>query len=144
MKFMWNGQEFGKDISKYANNQVAYKSESEQQLHEILLEIFKGMPIYRELPCVGTQLRLDFYIRKYNIAFEFDGQQHKEFNPFFHGTRANFARQVRRDKYKEDWCEQNGITLIRVTADTLSTKFINDSFRRMYSGKVYNRTDEAV
>lgn len=59
-------------------------------------------------------LFLDIYLPQLKIAFEYDGQQHFEYNEHFHGSRDNFLKARRRDAEKDDLCEQQGITLIRV------------------------------
>lgn len=55
---------------------------------------------------IGSQQRLDFYLPKFNMALEIQGDQH--FN-----KKNGFYRDdiVFRDKYKRDWCAENGINL---------------------------------
>lgn len=59
-------------------------------------------------------LYLDIYIPTYNLAIEIDGGQHDSFNLFFHKTIANFHKQKRNDLAKEEWCNINNITFIRL------------------------------
>jgi hypothetical protein len=48
------------------------------------------------------------------LGFEYDGQQHFEYNEHFHGSRENFIKARRRDNQKDEACEDKGIILIRV------------------------------
>lgn len=59
-------------------------------------------------------LELDMYNEQLKLAFEYDGQQHASFNKFYHKTIEDFNDQVERDKFKNDVCEKNGITLVRI------------------------------
>ncbi len=54
---------------------------------------------------------LDFYIPEINVAIEVQGQQHYEYNPFFHRTYEKFLDQQRRDKDKRYYCEKRRIKL---------------------------------
>lgn len=62
------------------------------------------------------KLRLDFYLPDYNIAIECQGQHH--FVPTdYNGkgddfSKIEFDESKKRDKYKKDLCEKNGIKLI--------------------------------
>lgn len=115
MKFKGlDGKEYAKDISKYKREQdKPNASKGEKLLAEALDKMFPNM-VYQELPCVGTKLRLDFYIHLLKMAFEFDGSQHDEYVPHFHGSRKKFAQAKNRDWEKEEWCKINGIRLIRI------------------------------
>jgi len=59
-------------------------------------------------------LRFDFYIKSYNIAIEYDGEQH--FRPVnrFGGVKV-FEETQKRDLIKNKFCLENGIKLIRIS-----------------------------
>ena len=63
-------------------------------------------------------LWFDFYIEKYNLAIEHDGEQH--FFPVdFAGkgeewAKKEFKKVKKRDKIKTEYCENNNITLLRI------------------------------
>lgn len=57
-------------------------------------------------------LEFDIYIKNKDILIEYNGQQHYEFTPFFHRTKTNFLKQVRRDKKKLKLVKKNGKKLI--------------------------------
>lgn len=62
-------------------------------------------------PETNRQLVFDFYLPEQNILIEYDGEQH------FHEVRNDrygYEGIVARDKYKNQWCEENNIPLIRI------------------------------
>ena len=59
-------------------------------------------------------LKLDFFLPKYNVAIEVQGEQHfKPFDRF--GGEIGLSEQVKRDKIKKKLCEDNGIKLFYIT-----------------------------
>lgn len=62
-------------------------------------------------PKTNYKLRFDFYLPKYNICLEYDGEQHYKEVDFCNDTLAD--RQFR-DKIKDDYCLKNNISLIRI------------------------------
>lgn len=130
MKFKdLEGNFHSKDISKYKCLGGVVGSEGELLLRKRLEGFFPNLIIYEQMPCFGTRLRLDFYIKELRLAFEFDGVQHEVFVPHFHGTKRKFQRSKDRDCEKEQWCVINRIKLIRVNSDNLATikELIRDS-----------------
>lgn len=60
----------------------------------------------------GRKARFDFYIQnKYLI--EFDGQQHYTSSSGWN-TEENLKKTQERDQYKNQWCKENNIPLIRI------------------------------
>lgn len=119
MKFKsLDGTFHSKDIERY-RWESGGASRGERMLGEKLRALFPNSIIYSQLPCVGTQLRIDFYIHAIKIAFEFDGAQHNTFNAHFHKTRRRFQRAKDNDLKKQEWCDVNGIELIRLTEEDL-------------------------
>lgn len=55
-------------------------------------------------------LPFDFYLEEYNLCIEYDGEQH--FEPRF--GEEEFEKTVVRDKIKTEFCNKNGITLLRI------------------------------
>jgi hypothetical protein len=128
MKFKdLNGNIHNKDIVKYKyEKRCVNVSAGQGILGELLQEIYPNITIYEEMPCVGTRLRIDFYIHLFKLAFEFDGDQHEEYNPFFHGSRQGYLAHKKRDIEKEKWCEINQIKLIRVKEEDLLTDRVKE------------------
>jgi hypothetical protein len=81
-----------------------------------LRHTFPAFPIEEEYH-IGNRLRLDFYIPGLFTAFEVDGDPHNELVGLFHtGEEKKFQEARARDRKKDQWCEDNNILLIRVTA----------------------------
>jgi very-short-patch-repair endonuclease len=60
------------------------------------------------------QLRLDFYLPDYNIAIEYQGEQH--FHPVKHfGGEKRYRDRIERDARKKCLCEQNNVKLLYVS-----------------------------
>lgn len=91
------------------------KSKGQYELGKYLAKHFRGSTVLEEFPCYGTSLRLDFFIPSLKVAFEYDGPQHSEYNEFFHSSLAGFARTVKNDARKEEWCDINDILLFRIS-----------------------------
>jgi len=56
-------------------------------------------------------LKFDFFIRKINLAIEFDGEQH--FKPK-RGGEQEFEKTQKRDKRKNEFCKRKNIDLLRI------------------------------
>jgi len=78
-------------------------------------------------PC-GQPLRLDAYFLIANLAIEYDGRQHYEFDPHYHVDEQQFQALQQRDSLKDSLLSQHGIPLLRIsyrepkTADYLRQK----------------------
>lgn len=57
------------------------------------------------------RLTLDFYLPKYNIAIECQGEQHFEEVEYF-GGKEEFEKILERDNRKKKLCEDNGVKLL--------------------------------
>jgi hypothetical protein len=86
----------------------------QSKVGDILEDKYPADIILEEFPCSGEGLFLDFFLPRSKIAVEVQGPQHKKFVAFFHNTKADFQKQVQRDKRKESWCEINEIRLIKI------------------------------
>lgn len=58
-------------------------------------------------------LPFDFYLLRYNLCIEFDGKQHYEPIEYF-GGQKNFELQQKHDIIKDEYCKNNGISLLRI------------------------------
>jgi very-short-patch-repair endonuclease len=60
--------------------------------------------------------RFDFFIEAKNTVIEFDGKQHFEAAPNFHGKDADeqLAKQKMYDRQKDRYCKEKGILMIRI------------------------------
>lgn len=103
------------------------KSRGEEKIRR-LLEInninYKGQKLFKEckFPDTLQMARFDFYINdKYLI--EYDGEQH-----FYKASndRYNLKETQKRDYYKNQWCKENNIPLIRIPYTAYETLSIED------------------
>ena len=67
----------------------------------------------------GHRLFFDFYLPTLNLYVEVQGVQHTEFNKHFHGDKAAFTGQKKRDGLKREWCSLNDNTLLCVNYDEI-------------------------
>ena len=75
-------------------------------------------------PVTNKLLRFDFYIEN-KFLVEYDGKQHFETNGGW-STNEKLADTIRRDQYKNQWCKENNIPLIRIPYTKLDTLCIED------------------
>lgn len=64
---------------------------------------------------IGERLRVDFVVREISAAIEADGNQHQTMNGHFFDGKDDFRAAKARDQRKAVLCEQNGLTLIRLS-----------------------------
>lgn len=129
MKFVdTKGKEHSIDIrpSRWVRKNIGEgRGKFQTMVGDILSEIYPGDVICEEFPCVGDNLSLDFFIPRKKIAVEVQGRQHYKFIEFFHGDKAGFQRQKRRDVRKESWCEINNIRLVKIDTKEKKENIIN-------------------
>lgn len=58
--------------------------------------------------------RFDFYVPKFNIYIEFDGEQHFKFTSKFYQKLSDFQMAKERDRRKNSYCLANSIKLYRI------------------------------
>lgn len=75
----------------------------------------------------GELLRFDFYLIDKNVLIEADGQQHVDPNSLW-----SSSDQFERDKIKNQWCQNNNITLIRVPYKRIASKKYLDKYLSKY------------
>lgn len=75
----------------------------------------KHRPKFLKNPITGQCLELDLYNEELQLAVEYNGKQHYEYNEYMHqGSRDKFRNQQYRDYIKTQLCRENGIYLITV------------------------------
>lgn len=103
------------------------KSYFEQQIYLFLKSKFTDIECEKTFDDLsspkGYKLRLDFYIKKYNLIIEADGTQHKDTNnPWYNTYYANC------DLIKNEYTKQHNINMIRIPY----TKYVNDNYIMKY------------
>lgn len=66
-----------------------------------------------ENPETKYKLRFDFYIPERNLIIEFDGLQHFFAVKHF-GGKEGFKQRLQRDRFKNNWCKDNSVNLVRI------------------------------
>lgn len=92
------------------------KSKGEKKLLDILYEEQITFITQKRFstcifPETGRQLVFDFYLPDYNMLIEYDGIQHFQ---EVKGRKYTLAETKARDKYKDRWCKENNIILVRI------------------------------
>ena len=129
------------EAEKYANannnRNGAFMSKAESECKRVLNEIYgidfkKVRPNWLKNPETGANLELDLYNENvlvrgvsYRVALETNGIQHNVYPNGFHRSEDEFRKQLRRDMYKADVCEREGVYLITVPY-TVKLKDIKD------------------
>jgi very-short-patch-repair endonuclease len=88
-----------------------------RSITEKLIEKFlksKDIPYVKEKTFKGMKdkgnLRIDFFIEKYNLAVEYDGDYHyKDLK-----GREYLADQIKKDRIKDKFCKAKGIKMLRI------------------------------
>lgn len=116
-----NGKEYTWNLTGYDvfNDDKRKRSRFHIRARNLLKEMFNSYRILEEVKLPGSTelhrksvLYLDFYIPSVNLAIEVHGQQHYEFCPFFHRSKADFLKGQVRDDDKIEWCRLNDIRLV--------------------------------
>lgn len=117
-------------VDPYRRSIPPFKSKGQEDLDKQLKILLSGYHMVEEFCCPGTGgLKIDFFFPSLSIAFEFDGRQHGEYVPRFHGDRRGFARSQANDARKEEWCQLNEIRLYRVKQEDLEGDRLQEIIR---------------
>jgi hypothetical protein len=82
-------------------------------------------------PGTNAKLRFDFYLPKYNLCIEYDGQQHYKEVSFF---KYSLKDVQERDKIKNEYCKNNNINLMRIPYtdyEKLNEEYILNKFTEL-------------
>lgn len=106
------------------------KSKGEQAIIKILQE--NNIPyIYQKrfencrFPNTNSQAIFDFYVDNHYII-EYDGQQHFSYTGNGWCTKEQYESLQKRDNFKNQWCKENNIPLIRIPYTHLNSICLND------------------
>ena len=94
-------------------------SKGEKICREIIEEIYgkpfpSCRPHFLKNPETKRNLELDCYNDELKIAVEYNGIQHYKWPNFTNQSQEDFVKQIRRDKFKVEMCDVNGVYLITV------------------------------
>ena len=128
---------YGKLVNK---NVVKYKvdwdkpcrSKIQFNVKSFFKDYWSGHICYEEFPVFGSRLKVDLINFTRKIAVEVQGEQHNEFNKFFHNnSRDKYLESIQRDMKKIQWLEMNEFQVLELTKEDfpeLSRKYIFDTF----------------
>lgn len=96
------------------------KSKGEQKISKFLQEhniIFQQQKTFDTCRFKDTNrpARFDFYLPEYNLLIEYDGQQHFYYTNSGWNNQENFEKNQQHDNFKNNWCKNNNIKLIRIS-----------------------------
>jgi hypothetical protein len=99
----------------------SYEGRVRKILQELYNKPFQSIrPDWLKNPETGRNLEIDCYdddiqtIVGKGLGIEVDGEAHFKYTEYFHKSPQDFIQQVKRDKMKDEMCEQHGLLLIRV------------------------------
>lgn len=79
---------------------------------------------------------LDFYIPRYKLAIECQGEQH--FAPLkYFGGEDKFKKQVRYDISKNVECEENGVNILYATSNKDTIDYLKPIYNGIYDNNLY-------
>ncbi len=90
-------------------------SKGAKELLEIVQQVYPNHRVELEYNVASNGgLFIDIFLPRLNIGFEYDGEQHFKFVKHFHGDTLGLLQARRRDRRKDELCEEQGIILVRV------------------------------
>ena len=106
----WNNFKYGKRCP------YCKKSKGENIIKSILGNLnIDFIPQYKFEDCRDIlPLPFDFYLPKYNLVIEYDGEQHFDINRAFNSNEDKFWETVVHDAIKNSYCEDNNIDILRI------------------------------
>lgn len=96
-----------------------HRSKVEAYCCEIMEDIYgqpfnTSYPDFLRNPETGRKLEIDCYNEDLKIGLEYNGPTHYLWPNYTSQTKVEFIKQIRRDRYKVDACDANGVYLITV------------------------------
>lgn len=105
-------------------NMAKGKIDNRSSLHltarKLISSHFPTLQLLEEVPIPLRKneiLYLDFFIPLKKICIEVHGEQHFKFVSFYHSNMLNFLKSQKRDREKQEWCENNNIRYIGLRFD---------------------------
>jgi len=83
------------------------------------------------------KMSLDFYLPKYNIAIECQGDQHVFYRDTYYNVEGKFEKRVALDKLKNKLCKEHNIPIIYIFNKLHSSSRLNELFEHMYDDAIF-------
>lgn len=107
-----------------------FQSKGEKTIENLLIE--NNIPFEKQktfetcrFPWTNILARFDFYVNNQYII-EYDGQQHFKYRKSGWNTKQHFQKTQQYDQFKNEWCKNNNIPIIRIPYWKLKELTIND------------------
>ena len=128
-----NGRLVSKNVVKYRIDwEKSCRSKIQFEVKNFFKDYCENHICYEEFPVFGTRLKVDLINFTRKIAVEVQGDQHNQYNKFFHGgSRDKYLASIKRDMKKINWLEMNEFKVLEIeTKDikSLSRSYIFDTF----------------
>lgn len=128
-----NGKLVNKNVNKY---RIDWDGKSRSKLQFKFKQFFypywKNHIVFEEFPVYGSMMKVDLFNATKKIAIEIQGNQHENFNKFFHdNSRLKYLQSIKRDVAKSKWIEINNfkyLELYESDLNILSPQYIEDKF----------------
>ena len=106
------------------------KSKGEEKISKILSEnniVFEKQKTFKKcyFPDTNYLAKFDFFVNN-TYLIEFDGIQHFQIGSGYYDNNEQFKKLQQRDKYKNQWCKNNNILLIRIPYNHLDDLCLDD------------------
>jgi len=96
-------------------------SDIEERMYSLLQETFPHYKIERQFYIIinNQKLFFDFKVEVLKLLIEIQGEQHYNFNKFYHNDTRSFNQYKMRDKMKVHWAEENSYTLLSFSQEEI-------------------------
>ena len=123
-----NCEGFSKGEEKIDNYLISNKIINEpQKTFEGLLGLGNGLLSY------------DFYLPKYNLLIEYQGEQHERYIKGMQKSKKDFEKQLEHDRRKREYAKKHNIKLLEIWYNCFDdVEFILDKVLRELNNKQYN------
>ena len=81
-------------------------------------------------------MELDGYNKELSLAFEYHGEQHFKYVPFFHKKNKGLRRRIADDKVKRSLCLQRNVTLLEITYSISADELYSYIIHQLKKAKV--------
>lgn len=108
-----DGKEHKFNYSKYKDRENREgKSSHHKEARELLKNLFPFYNAYEEVTLPGKDIMYaDFFIPQLSLVVEVHGEQHYSYIPYFHESKADFAKSKKKDKDKIEFCRLNNFCI---------------------------------
>ena len=110
------------NLNKYRVNwDSSCKSNFQFVIKKFLETYWRNHIVVEEMRIPGTRLTLDMVNFTMRVIVETQGDQHRQFNKFFHkDSRVQYLNGLKRDGLKIKWAELNNLIFVEIYKEDIS------------------------